>query len=111
MNAEKTVPASFSTYEEGKHRRYQLLFTVNGGAFAVAKLFVGKDASMVLGSLTLRQLAIGMFLFTVVMSTDIFLFGKKMRDTYSLDAFHWQGKLVLILIGLIICAGWGLVAR
>ena len=109
--AEKTVPESFKAYEDGKHRRYQLLFTVNGGAFAVAKLFVGKDASNVLGSLTLRQLAIAMVLFTVVMSTDIFMFGKKMRDTYLPDAFSWQGKLVLILLGLIICVGWGLVAR
>lgn len=111
MNAEKTVPESFKAYEDGKHRRYQLLFTVNGGAFAVAKLFVGKDALYVLGSLSLRQLAIGMFLFTVVMSTDIFLFGEKMRKTYLPDAFAWQGKLVLILIGTIICVGWGLVAQ
>ena len=28
----------FDTYEVGKHRRYSLLFAVNGGAFAVAKL-------------------------------------------------------------------------
>lgn len=111
MNAGKTVPEGFRAYEDGKHRRYQLLFTLNGGAFAVAKLLAGKDASYVLGSLTLRQLAIGMILFTFVMSTDIFLFGRKMRETYLPDAFAWPGKLVLILIGTIICVGWGLVAR
>jgi hypothetical protein len=29
----------FRAYEEGKHRRYNLLFAVNGGVFTVAKLF------------------------------------------------------------------------
>jgi len=111
MNDEKEVPESFKTYEDGKHRRYQLLFTVNGGAFAVAKLFGEKEASRILGNLTLHQLSIGMVLFTVVMIVDIFMFGEKMHKTYLPDAFGWQGKTVLTLIGLIICAGWILVAR
>jgi hypothetical protein len=111
MIDEMTVPASFKIYEDGKHRRYQLLFTVNGGAFAIAKLLVDRDPPYVLGGLTLTQLAIGMFLFTLVMCLDIFLFGRKMRKTYLSDAFAWQGKLVLILIAAIICVGWSLVAR
>lgn len=28
----------FSDYEQGKHRRYSLLFSVNGGAFAITQL-------------------------------------------------------------------------
>ena len=111
MNPEKSVPDSFKTYEDGKHRRYQLLFTVNGGAFAVAKLLADRDPSHILGNLTLRQVSIGMSLFTLVMSTDIFMFGEKMRKTYLRDAFSWQGRTVLILIGAIMCAGWILVAR
>ena len=111
MTREKKVPEGFQAYEDGKHRRYQLLFAVNGGAFAVAKLFADKDASGVLGSLTLRQLAIGLILFTIVMTLDIYMFGYKMRKKYLPDDFGWQGKLVLILIGVIICTGWSLVAR
>jgi hypothetical protein len=29
-------------YEQGKHRRCALLFSVNGGAFAIGKLLVGE---------------------------------------------------------------------
>lgn len=111
MEEERKVPESFKTYEDGKHRRYQLLFAVNGGAFTVAKLFADKNAPVVLGSLTLSQLAIGMFLFTGLMTADIFMFGAKMRSVYLPDSFGWQGKIVLIFIGSIICAGWILVAR
>lgn len=111
MAEDKNVPESFRTYEDGKHRRYSLLFAVNGGAFAVAKLFAEGKAVNVLGNLTLPELSIGMILFTIVMTVDIFMFGEKMRTTYSLDAFSWQGKTVLIMIGILICAGWFLVFR
>jgi hypothetical protein len=50
-----------------------------------------------------------MIVFTIVMIVDIFMFGKKMRTTYLPDAFGWQGKTVLVLIGILICAGWILV--
>ena len=116
MSEEKKVPESFKAYEDGKHRRYSLLFAVNGGAFAVAKLF--SDAKIlsdpktanVLGSLTLRQLSFGMILFTTVMVVDIFVFGEKIRTKYLPNAFAWQGKVVLLLLGVLICAGWFLVA-
>jgi len=29
-------PKLFELYENGKHRRYSLLFSINGGAFAIA---------------------------------------------------------------------------
>ena len=106
---EKKVPESFKTYEDGKQRRYQLLFTVNGGAFAVAKLFSDKDAIHFLGNFTLRQLAMGMILFTIIMTADIFMFGEKMRKIYLPDAFGWQGKAVLLCIGLLLSVGWFLV--
>lgn len=110
MSEEKKIPESFKAYEDGKHRRYNLLFAVNGGAFGIAKLFADDKAAAVLGNLTLRQLCFGMILFTIVMITDIFMFGEKMRTTFLPDAFGWQGKTVLILIGFLICAGWFLVA-
>ena len=110
LKREKNVPESFKAYEDGKHRRYSLLFAVNGGAFAVAKLFSEPQNANVLGSLTLGQLAVGMILFNVVMVADIFLFGQKMRTKYLPDDFAWQGKLVLLLLGVLICGGWFSVA-
>jgi hypothetical protein len=111
MNDEKKVPESFKTYEEGKHRRYTLLFAVNGGAFALAKFIADKDSSTAsVGGLKLSYLCYGMALFTIVMSMDIFMFGQKMRRIYLPDAFGWQGKIVLMLIGALMCAGWVLVA-
>ncbi len=110
MAEERKVPDSFKAYEEGKHRRYNLLFAVNGGAFAVAKLFGEDKMASVLGGLTLPQLSFGMIAFTAVMVADIFAFGQKMRTAYLPDQFGWIGKAVLLLIGLLICAGWFLVA-
>jgi hypothetical protein len=109
------IPDIFRAYEEGKHRRYNLLFAVNGGAFAVVELFATLTGSPrildptdpVLGSLTLSHLSLGMALFTTVMVVDIFLFGENMRKRDPrLKLFAWQGKTVLILIGLLIAAGW-----
>jgi hypothetical protein len=108
-----TLKEASDLYESGKHRRYGLLFSVNGGAFAVAKLLTGepgKSSGLVLGGLTLTQLAIGMALFTAVMTADIYFFGEKMRLGYK-DAkfFGPPGKVVLILLGVLVCIGWYLV--
>jgi hypothetical protein len=102
---------AFELYESGKHRRYSLLFAVNGGAFAIAKLLAGEvaGAGLVLGGLRLWQLSLGMALFTAVMVWDIFEFGRKMRDTYLPDAFGRQGRIVLLLLGALMCLGWLLV--
>src|SRR6266403_2225684 len=106
MNDEKKVPESFKTYEEGKHRRYTLLFAVNGGAFVIEKFIADKGPSTAfVGGLKLSYLCYGMALLTIVMSMDIFMFGQKMRRIYLPDAFGWQGKIVLMLIGALMCAG------
>jgi hypothetical protein len=104
------VPDGFKAYEDGKHRRYNLLFGVNGGAFAVAKLLADKGAGPIFGKLSLGQLSCGMILFTIVMVFDIFMFGLKMKKNYLPDAFSWPGKLVLLSIGFLISAGWFLAA-
>ena len=102
-------------YESGKHRRYGLLFSVNGGAFAIAKLLVDDPAraTVVLGGLTLSRLALGMILFTAVMAADICMFGMKMRgvldDRGGVGVFGTPGQVVLVLIGILIGAGWFLV--
>ena len=111
MPEEMSLKDRMSLYEDGKHRRYSLLFSVNGGAFAVAKLLVGADGKAnVLGYLTLPELSLGMILFTAIMAADIYAFGSKMRDDFSLEVFNWKGQSVLVSIAVIICAGWFLVA-
>ncbi len=94
-------------YENGKHRRYTLLFSVNAGAFAVAKLIKEGDG---IGGLSHPALSIGMVLFTVVMVWDIFKFGERSRkEPNSTDVFGEAGRRVLLLIGVLICLGWLLV--
>ena len=88
---ENQVPDSFKSYEDGKHRRYSLLFAVNGGAFAIAKVLAEKNPGAVLGNLSLHHLSVGMILFTIVLVMDIFMFGEKMRKTYLQTAF-WLAR-------------------
>lgn len=109
MSDKLGIAERFKIYEEGKHRQFGLLFSVNGGAFAVAKLFTDSTAKALLGDLTLSQVAIGMIVFTILMTADIFMFGNKMRETYLPDAFSPPGKVVLLLSGFLICTGWFLV--
>lgn len=106
-----TLKEAFELYENGKHRRYSLLFAVNGGAFAIAKLLLAEPGKpgVVLGNLMLSELSIGMALFTALMVIDIFVFGQKMRQAYLPTAFGLPGKLVLLALGMLQCAGWLLV--
>ena len=118
MSNELSSADILRVYEEGKHRRYNLLFAVNGGAFAIANLFVDLhkpmavlegEPSAVLGELTLGQISLGMALFTIVMIVDIFFFGQSMRRRMR-ELFGLQGKLVLTSIGWLIAAGWTVVS-
>jgi hypothetical protein len=103
-----SIKEALDVYENGKHRRYALMFSVNGGAFAVARIIGGPDK--VLGGLSLRELSIGMTLFTAVMVWDIFEFGRRSRKPPIPEVFGRAGKAVLLLIGALICSGWLLVA-
>ncbi len=100
----------FKAYEDGKHRRYSLLFSVNGGTFAIAKVLSEKPAdSVVMGGLHVQQLAWGMLVFTVLMIFDIYTFADKMnrlQGDSKPEIFKSQGKVVLLLIGTLICLGW-----
>ena len=102
---------AFELYETGKHRRYGLLFAVNGGAFAIANLLTGEAGKpgIVLGNLTLQELSIGLAIFTAFMVWDIYVFGDNMRKTYLPKAFQWQGKAVLVVLGALQFTGWLLV--
>lgn len=102
--------AGFKAYEDGKHRRYGLLFAVNGGAFTVARLFTDQNAVLLLGQLSVSDLGYGMIVFTVAMFVDILMFGVRMREKVGW-VFGPAGVVVLFSICLSICAGWYLVAR
>src|SRR4051794_3119240 len=100
-----------SLYEDGKHRRYELLFAVNGGAFAIGKLFADNSAERFLKHLSLNQVAVSMIVFTVMMWIDIAVFGSRMRkesgDTGRWDGtFSMSGKILLGVICLLIIGGW-----
>ena len=126
MSEEKSMSDELKMYEDGKHRRYTLLFAVNGGAFAIAKLFAdpkllceGK-VPPILGGLSLDWLSVGMIIFTALMTFDIYMFGHRMRksilggqDATSIwqGPFSLPGKIVLVCIGALICVGWFLVTR
>jgi hypothetical protein len=109
-------------YENGKHRRYELLFAVNGGAFAIIKV-LGEHKPP--GKLQFAQIAVGMILFTAVMVYDIHTFGLKWRGLANeialanqidkckrkhYEIFGRRGEVVLLVIGLLLCAGWALAA-
>ncbi len=95
------------TYIDGKMRRYGLLFSVNGGAFAIAKLMTDAGSAKQLGYLSIKQLAIGAIIFTIVMTFDIWWFGQMMRDKFLGEmAFGRRGKLILILLAALLVGGW-----
>jgi hypothetical protein len=62
---------AFGIYEDGKHRRYSLLFAVNGAIAAIVKLAPKDD----LGTRGSVLLAVLMIIFTSIMGWDIWLFG------------------------------------
>ncbi len=77
---EPTAAEVTKAYEDGKDRRYKLLFAVNGAAFTIVKWLAGeRDSSAFLGSLDLWHIGVGMALFTLAMVADIDAFGLKMR--------------------------------
>jgi hypothetical protein len=96
------------TYIEGKMKRYSLLFSVNGGAFAIAKILGEPNSTRILGGLRLQELAIGAVLFTILMGIDIFLWGHMMRAKFFDGAlvFGWGGKSILILLCTLLILGW-----
>ena len=103
------------TYIDGKMRRYTLLFSVNGGAFAIAKFMLGTKSScddVLLGSLKLWHLALGSMIFTILMVLDNFLFAQRMKTQFLGElAFNVPGKMILLLIGILIISAWVLAIR
>jgi hypothetical protein len=104
-------------YEDGKHRRYELLFAVNGGGYAIATL-IAKGEVKHLGQLDLWWIATGMIAYTVIMGFDIYQFGLRMRGVEKMFQpgkdpllFGWVGRIVLLLLCILIVGGWCLASR
>lgn len=106
--------SGLGTYIDGKMKRYSLLFSVNGGAFAIAKFMSESDktaGAVLLGKLRLWHLALGSIVFTILMVVDIFLWGQMMKKNFLGDlAFTVAGKSILALLGLLIVLAWVFVA-
>ena len=100
------------TYIDGKMKRYSLLFAVNGGAFAIAKVLGEKESEDLVGGLSLSALAIGAILFTLLMWRDIYTFGMMMRTKFFANelVFEDGGRRILASLSLLIIAGWLLAA-
>lgn len=100
------IKDAFTAYENGKARRYGLLFAVNGGTFALAKLLSDTKSAQILQSVALFLLAAGMICFTVLMCRDIKAFGEKMRDNYLPSVFGPKGEQLLKYIQYLLIIGW-----
>jgi hypothetical protein len=104
---EELVPTpEQALYLDGKMKRYSLLFQVNGGAFAIAKLL---DAPKPPGGLGIAALSFGAAAFSVVMTADIWLWGAGMRNAYGAKLFRPVGQAILLMIGALLCSAWILV--
>lgn len=107
--------AAMKAYTDGKMMRFNLLFSVNGGAFAIARVLFGENSAgpnspRVLGGLSLQALAIGMSVFTFFMCLDLWVYGAIIKRTIYKDAFGWPGKVVVSVIGFLLICGWLLAA-
>lgn len=97
------------TYADGKMKRYGLLFSVNGGAFALARW--SSEKSVVIDA---AVIAAGTILFTILVPLDIWMFGIAMRtqfDTVQDGLFGQHGRLILLGLALFLIAVWALAAR
>ena len=99
------------TYIDGKLKRYNLLFAVNGAAFAIAKLATDRESKILLGHLTVSAVAWGAISFTVLMTVDIWLWARMMKKNFRGPlAFNRPGKGILLLLSGLIIVAWVLAA-
>ena len=77
-NDKMSLKDVYTLYENGKGRRYNLLFSVNGAALAILSFFAKDAKNGVLTGLTAFGIAALMIVFTWIMKTDIHGFGTNM---------------------------------
>ncbi len=104
-NADLDLKA-IATYIDGKMKRYNLMFAVNGGTFALAKIF--SESKYSLGKLNLTHMAIGAVAFTFLMWFDIWLWGESIRIGHfeGRRVFQAPGKAILSLLASLLILGW-----
>jgi hypothetical protein len=103
----------YSLYESGKSRRYGLLFSVNGGAFAILSLLVKDTDKAVDARWAALPIAVAMLSFTAIMIWDIHNFGEKMAalgGPLNLYKRGGPGRQVLWLLGILLILAWIAVA-
>jgi hypothetical protein len=107
LNTDQEKLDGLRTYIDGKMRRYGLLFAVNGGALAIAQLMADANTARLLGRLSVRHLALGAIIYTIVMVVDIWLFGQMMRKRFLGElAFSKLGKTILLMLGTLLVISW-----
>jgi hypothetical protein len=94
----------YRVYQDGKARRYALLFSVNGGALAILQFATEIDSADLFSAMPY-----GLIVFTAAMFIDIWAFGSALHQEIE-QAFGRIGRLVLIMICGLIIAGWFLMA-
>lgn len=101
--------SALQTYNDGKFKRLNLMFAVNGGAFAIVKLMFENSNKPLLGKLTLFHVSLGAVVFTAVMIVDTWRWCDRMRKDFLPSlAFTVPGRFALALLGLIIVTAWAL---
>jgi hypothetical protein len=113
------------TYLDGKMRRYSLLFAVNGGSFAILKLFSTDGGFELPGAITKEMIAAGAIVFTILMLADLWAYASGMRrlevcwvacekvsarPDVRVGSFTWRGRLILLGMSTLIVSGWTLAA-
>lgn len=113
MSGEKKAWDVYGTYQEGKMKRYGLLFSVNGGAYAVVTWKAEHPDNPLGASASLTNIAVVVALtaslLSALMFVDIWLFGRMMRQQAPKDElvyFGPHGKAVLTSIVLVLGAAW-----
>jgi hypothetical protein len=99
----------YTLYESGKGRRYGLLFSVNGGAFAILSFLIKDAHNDTLTRCSMVAVAIGMVLFTWIMWRDINEFGTKMGELARARGeklYEKTGKFVLRALALLLTFAW-----
>jgi hypothetical protein len=108
---------AYGVYQDGKSRRFSLLFTVNGGAFALVGFLAGDQPRVKFGVFALWAFVvvpIALVLFTRAMRDDFFVFGEAMHRVWrdsGLDCpeiFSEKERRIVRCVAALLCASWGL---
>jgi hypothetical protein len=95
-------------YENGKGRRYKLLFAVNGGAYVLIGFLVDKGDALKLspvGVWAFVLIPLALAFYTLLMYWDIDAFGKRMKRIDD-DLYQKQGQRHLLYVCMLLMVAW-----